>query len=111
MQRSERHRRKEFKDTIGIKSINGFRRNTIHFIVSQQKQEIELEVITRTRTMPEAQQLLGVKAEGNKLVAVTLYADQDAMERASASRKKVLDANQDMLSVDTMVGSVELNHS
>ncbi len=60
---------------------------------------------------PEAEQLLSVKADGNKLVAVTLYADQDAMERASASRKKVLDANQDVLSVDTMVGSVELNHS
>ena len=60
---------------------------------------------------PEAQQLLGVKAEGNKLVAVTLYADQEAMERASASRKKVLDANKDVLSVDTMVGAVEINHT
>ena len=60
---------------------------------------------------PEAQQLLGVKAEGNELVAVTLYADQEAMERASASRKKVLDANKDVLSVDTMVGSVEINHT
>ena len=60
---------------------------------------------------PEAQQLLGVKAEGNKLVAVTLYADQEAMERASASRKKVLDANKDVLSVDTMVGTVEINHT
>ena len=60
---------------------------------------------------PGAQQLLGVKAEGNKLVAVTLYADQEAMERASASRKKVLDANKDVLSVDTIVGSVEINHT
>ena len=60
---------------------------------------------------PEAEQLLGFKAEGNKLVAVTLYADQEAMERASASRKKVLDANKDVLSVDTMVGSVEINHT
>ena len=60
---------------------------------------------------PEAQQLLGVKAEGNKLVAVTLYADQEAMERASASRKKVLDANKDVLSVDTMVGTVEINRT
>ena len=60
---------------------------------------------------PEAQQLLGVKAEGNKLVAVTLYADQEAMERASASRKKVLDANKDVFSVDTMVGTVEINHT
>jgi len=44
-------------------------------------------------------------------VAVTLYADQEAMERASASRKKVLDANKDVLSVDTIVGSVEINHT
>ena len=63
------------------------------------------------RDFPEAQQLLGVKAEGSKLVAVTLYADQEAMERASASRKKVLDANKDVLSVDTMVGTVEINYT
>ena len=57
---------------------------------------------------PEAEQLIGVIADENKLVAVTLH---DAMERATSSRKKVLDANKEVLSVDTMVGSVEINHS
>tara|TARA_B110000003_G_scaffold154361_1_gene155050 strand:- start:464 stop:745 length:282 start_codon:yes stop_codon:yes gene_type:complete len=60
---------------------------------------------------PEAEQLIGVIADENKLVAVTLYPDHDAMERATTSRKKVLDANKEVLSVDTMVGSVEINHS
>ena len=57
---------------------------------------------------PEAEQLIGVIADENKLVAVTLH---DAMERATSSRKKVLDANKEVFSVDTMVGSVEINHS
>ena len=60
---------------------------------------------------PEAEQLLGIKAEGNKLIAVSLYADNVSMERASASRKKVLDANEEVLSVETQVGTVEINHS
>ena len=60
---------------------------------------------------PEAEQLLGIKAEGNKLIAVSLYADNESMERATASRKKVLDANEEVLSVETQVGTVEINHS
>ena len=60
---------------------------------------------------PEAEQLLGIKAEGNKLIAVSLYADNVSMERATASRKKVLDANKEVLSVETQVGTVEINHS
>ena len=60
---------------------------------------------------PQAEQLIGVIADENKLVAVTLYPDHDAMERATPSRKKVLDANKEVLSVDTMVGSVAINHS
>ena len=60
---------------------------------------------------PEAEQLLGIKAEGNKLIAVSLYTDNESMERATASRKKVLDANEEVLSVETQVGTVEINHS
>tara|TARA_B110000008_G_scaffold244310_1_gene253875 strand:- start:412 stop:516 length:105 start_codon:yes stop_codon:yes gene_type:complete len=33
------------------------------------------------------------------------------MERATASRKKVLDVNEEVLSVETQVGTVEINHS
>jgi hypothetical protein len=60
---------------------------------------------------PEAEQLLGIKADENRLVAVSLYADNDAMERASSSRKRVLDGNKEVVSVDTMIGTVEINHT
>jgi len=33
------------------------------------------------------------------------------MERASASRKKVLDSNEEVVSIDTIVGAVEINHT
>jgi len=59
---------------------------------------------------PEAEQLLGIKGGDNTLIAVTLYADNEAMERATASRKKVLDSNQEVVSVETQVGTVEINH-
>ncbi len=60
---------------------------------------------------PEAEQLLGIQADGNTLIAVSLYADNEAMERASASRKKILNSNQEVVSVDTKVGTVGINHT
>ena len=60
---------------------------------------------------PEAEQLLGIQADGNLLIAVSLYADNEAMERATASRKKVLDSNEEVVSIDTIVGTVEINHT
>ena len=60
---------------------------------------------------PEAEQLLGIQADGNILIAVSLYADNEAMERATAARKKALDSNQEVVSVDTKVGTVEINHT
>jgi len=33
------------------------------------------------------------------------------MERATAARKKALDSNQEVVSVDTKVGTVEINHT
>ena len=60
---------------------------------------------------PEAEQLLGIQADENILIAVSLYADNEAMERATAARKKALDSNQEVVSVDTKVGTVEINHT
>ena len=61
---------------------------------------------------PEAQQLIGIKVDGNILIAVSLYEDNAAMERADAARKKRMDSRKDnYVSVDTKVGTVELNHS
>ena len=60
---------------------------------------------------PEAQQLIGIKSDDNKLIAVSLYKDKEAMERADAARGKRLDLNQDVVSIDTKIGEVTLNHS
>ena len=60
---------------------------------------------------PEAKQLLGIKVDENILVAVSLYQDKAAMERADAAREKRLDSNQDVKSVDTKIGEITLNHT
>tara|TARA_B100000959_G_scaffold218538_1_gene230669 strand:- start:23 stop:166 length:144 start_codon:yes stop_codon:yes gene_type:complete len=44
-------------------------------------------------------------------IAVSLYADTEAMERASATRGKALDSIQGIVSVDTKVGTVAINHT
>ena len=36
---------------------------------------------------------------------------ESIMERASASRKKVLDSNEEVVSIDTIVGTVEINYT
>ena len=60
---------------------------------------------------PEAEQLIAVKSEGNVNISVTLYENNEAMERATATKNKVMDAIQGIVSVDTKVGSVILDHS
>lgn len=60
---------------------------------------------------PEAEQLLGIHSEGNLFIAVSLYTDNEAMERATATRGKALDSIQGIVSVDTKVGTVEINHT
>jgi len=60
---------------------------------------------------PEAEQLLGIHTEGNMFIAVSLYADNEATERATAKRGKALNSIQGMVSVDTKVGTVEINHT
>ena len=60
---------------------------------------------------PEAEQLIAVKSEGNVNISVTLYENNEAMERATAAKNKVMDAIQGIVSVDTKVGSVILDHS
>ena len=60
---------------------------------------------------PEAEQLLEVRVNDTTLMFVSLYADNDAMERASASRTKRMDLNKDHIeSVDGKTGEVILNH-
>ena len=61
---------------------------------------------------PEAKQLLQIRVDDTTVMAVSLYENNDAMERASAARTKRMDSKKDnFASVDTKVGTVELNHS
>jgi hypothetical protein len=59
---------------------------------------------------PEAEQLIGLQSDGNTLLAVSLYENQEAMERADAARDKRM-SNPEIASIDTFVGAVRLNHS
>ncbi len=60
----------------------------------------------------EAEQLLEVRVDDTTLMFVSLYADNDAMERASAARSKRMDLNKDIIeSIDGKTGNVILNHN
>ena len=60
---------------------------------------------------PEAEQLLQIRSSETTVMAISLYADNDAMERASAARSKRMSNNQKTFDVvDTKTGEVTLNH-
>ena len=60
---------------------------------------------------PEAEQLLQFRASDTTVMAISLYADKDAMERASAARSKRMSANESVFEVvDTKTGTITLNH-
>ena len=60
---------------------------------------------------PEAEQLLQVRTSDTTVVAISLYSDSEAMERASAAREKRLGASHHKHeSLDTKTGEVKLNH-
>ena len=60
---------------------------------------------------PEAEQLLQFRASDTTVMAISLYADNDAMERASAARSKRMSANESVFEVvDTKTGAITLNH-
>ena len=61
---------------------------------------------------PEAEQLLQIRVDDTTVMVVSLYENNETMERASAARSRRMDSNKDQFaSVDTKVGTVELNHS
>ena len=67
---------------------------------------------TASSTFPEAEQLLQIRADDTTIIAISLYENNEAMERATAARAQSLDSNKDnFASVDMKVGTVELNHS
>ena len=58
---------------------------------------------------PSAEQLIGIKSDGNKLIAVSIYESQAAMDKADAERNKRM-ANPDIVSMESVIGTVTLNH-
>ena len=60
----------------------------------------------------EAEQLLEVRTDDTTLMFVSIYADNEAMERASAARSKRMDLNKDLIeSMNGNTGEVILNHN
>ena len=60
---------------------------------------------------PESEQLLQVHIDDTTVMAISLYSDEEAMERAAAARSKRMGINKDEFeSVDTKTGAVTLNH-
>ena len=60
---------------------------------------------------PEAEQLLQIRASDTTVMAISIYANSDAMERASAARiKRMGNKKKTFDLVDTKTGNVTLNH-
>ena len=61
---------------------------------------------------PEAEQLLQLKIDGTTMMAVSIYKDEETMERANAARNNRMNTKKDYFeSVETSIGFVKLNHS
>ena len=86
---------------------------TLNFKSKEGADEIENTYKTNAPSeFSEAEQLLEVRVDDTTLMFVSLYADNDAMERASAARSKRMDLNKDLIeSVDGKTGDVILNHN
>ena len=60
---------------------------------------------------PEAEQLMQVHVNDTTVMAISLYANEETMERASEAKSKRMGTNKDEFeSVDTKTGTVTLNH-
>ena len=86
---------------------------TLNFKSKEGADEIEETYKSSAPTeFSEAEQLLEVRVDDTTLMFVSLYVDNDAMERASAARTKRMDLNKDLIdSMDGKTGEVILNHS
>ena len=86
---------------------------TLNFKSKEGADQIEETYKTNAPTeFSEAKQLLEVRVDDTTLMFVSLYSDNEAMERASAARSKRMDLNKDLIeSVDGKTGNVILNHN
>ena len=85
---------------------------TLNFKSKEGADEIEETYKNSAPTeFSEAEQLLEVRVDETTLMFVSLYADNDAMERASAARSKRMDLNKELIdSMDGKTGEIILNH-
>ena len=85
---------------------------TINFKSKEDADESIKDYSTKAPSeFPEAEQLLQIRASDTTVMAVSIYGDNDAMERASAARTKRMDLNKDLIeSMDGKTGEVILNH-
>ena len=85
---------------------------TLNFKEKSGADQIEETYKTNAPTeFAEAEQLLEVRVDDTTLMFVSLYADNDAMERASAARTKRMDLNKELIeSMEGKTGEVILNH-
>ena len=85
---------------------------TLNFKSKDGADQIEETYKTNAPTeFAEAEQLLEVRVDDTTLMFVSLYADNDAMERASAARTKRMDLNKELIeTVEGKTGEVILNH-
>lgn len=86
---------------------------TLNFKSKEGADQVEETYKTNApREFTEAQQLLEVCIDETTLMFVSLYPDNDSMERASAARTQRMDLNKDLIeSMDGKTGEVILNHS
>ena len=59
---------------------------------------------------PSAEQLIGIQSDGNTLISVGIYANQQDMEKADAEKDKVM-SNPGIISIETVVGNVGINYT
>ena len=85
---------------------------TLNFKSKDGADQIEETYKTNAPTeFSEAEQLLEVRVDDTTLMFVSLYANNDAMERASAARTKRMDLNKDLIEkMEGKTGEVILNH-
>ena len=85
---------------------------TLNFKEKSGADQIEETYKTNAPTeFAEAEQLLEVRVDDTTLMFVSLYADNNAMERASAARTKRMDLNKDLIeTMEGKTGEVILNH-
>ncbi len=85
---------------------------TINFKTKEAaKKSIEDYSSNGPNEFPEAEQLMQVHVNDTTVMAISLYTNEEAMERATAARSKRMGTNQDEFeSVDTKTGLVTLNH-